>query len=460
MRLFFLFCVILPIFCIKYIMFSGKDRLNRSYYLIGIGGVSMSALALLLHKRGYSVRGSDRTASTLTDKLKKAGISVHIGEEEEICESTVVYTGAISHNHRQLIAARKAGKRILSRAKFLGEIAEGYPHVIAISGCHGKTSCSAMLAHIFFAAKKPFTCHIGGEDRVFGNYARFGDKYFITEACEYQKSFLSLHSECAVVLNVDRDHMDCYRDENDLLSSFQTFIQQSKYSIVCEEDENARTLAHTCSYGIAHGEYRAESLVRNEKGCYTFTVTENGRFLTMITLNTVGKTYVLNALAAIAVARYYQISADAIRKGLKNFVGVKRRFEEVGTILGVRTICDYAHHPHEIAAAFEAAQSITKGTVRVVFQPHTYSRTKDLMEQFVKVLNRAENPIIYATYAAREQFDGDGSAYALVGKVSEAVYVQSPQQIKSRLKGAIGKNDLVLVLGAGDIYEKIKEILD
>ena len=193
------------------------------FYFIGIGGVSMSALARLLHGRGYSVRGSDMQAGTFTRMLEREGIRVHIGEEEFISEGTVVYTGAIAENHPQLSQARRDQKRLISRPELLGRIADEFPHVVSVAGCHGKTSTTSMLAHIFEESGRPFTCHIGGEDLLLGNFHSTGGEYFLTEACEFQRSFLSIKSEIAIILNTDLDHTDCYKDEDELFGAYTAF---------------------------------------------------------------------------------------------------------------------------------------------------------------------------------------------------------------------------------------------
>lgn len=425
--------------------------------MIGIGGVSMSALAMLLHDCGASVRGSDIRESDFTRKLRKKGISVSIGEDEEITENVVVYTGAVDGRHPQLIRAKRAGKRLLSRAELLGTIAEKYPHVLSVAGCHGKTSTTSMLGHIFLRNKCGFTCHIGGEDLILGNYYRSGDGYFITEACEFKRSFLKLYSDTALILNIDRDHTDCYSDEESLFAAYRQFAAQAKQVVVNADDVRARSIPHTASFGLYSGDYRAERLMP-EGERYSFLIAERGIPLIRVSLSAIGKVHAENALAAFACARLAGFSAQEIKSGLESFRGVKRRFENVGSLNGAPVICDYAHHPREIAAAFQTAQKICKGTVRLVFQPHTYTRTRDLMDAFVSTLKEAESPIVYKTYAAREPFDGRGSAYALVSRLPEAVYVQSPEQLRRRLLDATEPDDLVLVLGAGDIYEIAKSI--
>jgi len=433
------------------------DELKSGVYMVGIGGVSMSALALLLHDRNIPVRGSDCAENEYTAKLNAAGISVSIGDGEEITEPTVVYTGAVVDGHPQLSAAKKAGKRLIPRAEFLGKIAEEYPHVISVAGCHGKTTTTAMLMHVF-AQRKGITCHIGGEDLFYSNYHTTGREYFLTEACEFQRSFLSLHSETALILNVDYDHTDCYKTKGELVESYREFASRSKRVIVNADDPFARTIPHDLSFGIYNGEIRARDLM-SEGERYSFTIVERGIPLVRVQLHAIGRVHVLNALAAFSVARLYGFSAEEICYGLQAFYGVKRRFESMGTLNGVSVICDYAHHPREISASIQTAKRLCKGRLQVVFQPHTYSRTRDLMKDFVSVLSTSDRPVIYRTYAAREKFDAAGSGYALVSGLDDAVYVQSPEQLEGRLKTMTDRNDLILVLGAGDIYRIVEELI-
>ena len=431
----------------------------KSFYFVGIGGVSMSALARLLAGRGYSVRGSDMQKSNFTEELEREGISVHIGESEKITEDVVVYTGAIEKSNPQILQAKREKKRLIPRAELLGEVASSFPHVVSVAGCHGKTSTTSMLAHIFLCTDKKFTCHIGGEDLTLGNYRSTGGDYFLTEACEFQRSFLSLWSEIAVILNTDLDHTDCYKNEDEVFEAYSEFAAQAEKLVVNADDVRARTLPHAMSFGLYGGDIRAEKLHSvGEK--YSFTVVEKDIPLVRVKLQCVGKVMVYDALAAFAVSRLLGFSAEEIKRGLESFQGVGRRFESVGTIGGIPVVCDYAHHPREIAAVFATAQNICSGTVRLVFQPHTYTRTRDFMEDFVSVLKAAENPIIYKTYAAREPFEAAGSAFTLVSRLPEAIYAQSPEQLKKRLLEMLEKDDLILVLGAGDIFNIVKVILD
>ena len=419
----------------------------------------MSALALLLTAHGVPVRGCDSRESFFLQKLRDAGIGVSIGEDVSIREPIVVYTEAVDLHAPLLEKARREGRVILSRAALLGEIAQAYPQVLSVAGCHGKTSATAMLAHIFSAANLPFTCHIGGEDARFGNYHSTGEDYFLTEACEFRRSFLSLHSGIAVILNTDLDHTDCYADARDLLQAYTAFAGAADKVVVNAEDENAARISHALSFGVRMGDIHAARICPDGER-YAFTVCEGNIPVTRIRLNVLGRVQMQNALAAYAAARLAGVTSRAIAAGLEQFYGVKRRFEWAGTMGGIPVICDYAHHPAEIAAAIETAEKLCRGTVRVLFQPHTYTRTRDLMADFVSVLRRVESPVIYRTYAAREKFFWEGSAPALVSRIPEAVYAQSPQEAKRRLLENSEPDDLILVLGAGDIDEIVRSLLD
>ncbi len=438
-------------------MFFDEIAFFGGFYFIGIGGVSMSALARLLHDCGAKVRGSDDVQSETTRRLADCGIPVHIGSSEKITEDTVVYTGAIAEGHPQLQAARRAGKRLIGRAELLGMVASSFPHVISVAGCHGKTTTSSMLAHIFLNGGRKFTSHIGGEDLTVGNYISTGGDYFITEACEFKRSFLSLKSEIAVILNCDRDHTDCYASQAELKEAYREFADRAERVVVNADDPAARAIPHAMSFGLYAGDVRAENFrAVGEK--YAFTVTERGIPVVRVRLSVVGRVHVYNALAAFGAARLCGFTAEEIARGLENFKGVKRRFEFVGTLCGAPVVCDYAHHPREIAATLATARRLSEGSVRVVFQPHTYTRTRDLMQDFVESLSAAENPIIYKTYAAREPFDPAGSAVALAGRVAGARYVQSPQQLKRRLAAEIKAGDMVLALGAGSICDIMRSL--
>ena len=413
----------------------------------------MSSLAKFLFSQGKKVEGSDVIDSVYTDELRNIGIRVSIGEFRESIKDfdVIVYTDAVHENDIQLCEAKKLGKPLLSRGQLLHEVGKNFKTVIAVSGCHGKTTCTSMLAHIFNAADKKFCAHIGGRDLTFGNFFCNGTDYFITEACEYKKNFLKLKPDIAVILSTRADHLECYGNEDELKKCYADFACSANVKVCLYGDINVGGL----TFGFdKNADYAARNICE-ESGRYSFTVYEGDCELGKISLNVYGKHNILNALAAIAVARSAQIAFKHIRQGLSEFKGVERRFENIGNINGAVCIADYAHHPDEIRASLRAAKKITSGRLFVVFQPHTYSRTKNLFRKFVAVLLSLNNLLIYRTYAAREYYDDAGSALTLSQSIKKSRYGDSEQDvIDFILKASAG--DTVLFLGAGDIYDIAK----
>ncbi len=424
----------------------------------------MSALAKFLSVYGYEVSGSDAIRGEETDSLAFYGIKVHIGEEEnreEIFQAdTVVYTDAIPQENKELLKAKTLGKNIYSRAEFLGEICEEFFHVTAIAGSHGKTTCTSMCAHILKELNVPFTAHIGGEDVEFGNFYSNGLEHFITEACEYKKNLLKINANVGVLLNIDRDHMECYKNESDLLDCFQQYCKSVKTALVCGDDEKCLSLGDFSTFGIKNtlADYRAVDIrVNGER--YSFTVEEFGRPLCRVRLKTIGKCNIYNALAAFGAMRSYGFEEKEICKGLESFTAVKRRFEKIGEYCGASVICDYAHHPKEIQATLKTAENICRGKLYVVFQPHTYSRTKLLMTEFSETLRTVKNLMIYKTFPAREKYDQEGSAETLAERIGNCLYSENIYVLKTWMKKTIKEGDTILFLGAGDIYYAAKYIL-
>ena len=423
----------------------------------------MSALAKLLKTSGYSVAGSDGARGEETENLAFYGVKAYIGvdgERKELIEADgVVYTDAIAADNAELLTAKRLQKRIYARAELLQIVCAAFPHTLAVAGSHGKTTCTSMCAHILKSVGVPFTAHIGGEDGVFGNFYTTGREYFVTEACEYKRNILKVKAETAIVLNIDRDHMECYEDERDLVDCFRRFCQSAKTAFVCADDENCVALGDFSSFGIQNTlcDYRAVELrAVNEK--YSFTVEEYGKALCRVRLNAIGRCNVYNALAAFAALRSYGFHEKEIKRGVETFTAVKRRFERIGGYHGASFVCDYAHHPREIAATVATAKGVCKGKLYVVFQPHTYSRTKLLMADFINVLQPIENVAVYKTYPAREKFDEEGSAKTLSERIG-SLYMENVYVMRTWLKKTVREGDMVLFLGAGDIYYAAQYIL-
>jgi UDP-N-acetylmuramate--alanine ligase len=426
----------------------------------------MSALASFLLLQGYSVCGFDDFSSERIDDLRNLHISVFLPRDEQkllehiLTSNVVVYTDAISKTHFAYAFAHQNGKKLISRAELLGTISASFPHSVAISGSHGKTTCTSMCAHILKETGVPFTAHIGGMDGELGNFYSNGEEFFLTEACEYKKNLLNIPCESAVILNIDADHMECYENEEDLKNTFYMFGRSAKRTFVCADDKNCASFDSFSTFGIANefSDYRAINL--KEVGQkYRFTIQEYGKDLCKVQLNVRGICNVYNALAAFAVMRSYGFSGDEIVRGLESFSFVKRRFEELGEYRGVSFVCDYAHHPREIMSTISTARGICAGKLYVVFQPHTYSRTKLLMQEFVEVLREIEELIVYKTYAAREYYDEEGSARTLAENVGGCLYLENMRELKSWIKRTVKAGDMILFLGAGDVYYVAERIL-
>ena len=417
----------------------------------------MSGLAKFLLNKGKTVSGSDISHSVYTKELEEVGVKISYGGSREsvVDYDVIVYTDAIKDNDIQLVEAKNLNKVILSRGALLTEVSRDYERVIAVSGCHGKTTVTSMLAHIFYFADLGFGVHIGGRDKKFSNSYYCGNSYFLTEACEYKKNFLLLRPSIAVVLNSDADHLECYGSVENLMIAYQRFAKSAEWAITLYGDLGV--------YGATFGydesaDYYAKN-IKEHGGTYCFSAYEGGSLLGEVKLNVYGKHNVLNALAAIAVGRAENIPFEKIRQGLENFSGVERRFEKLGKINGAEVIADYAHHPNEIRATLRAAKKITAGRLFVVFQPHTYSRTKNLFKDFVRVLSHLNNLLIYRTFAAREYFDDAGSALTLSQHIKKSCYGDDVKDICDFLSKA-QEGDVILFLGAGDIYDIAKTIVE
>ena len=417
----------------------------------------MSSLAEFLLRCGKGVAGSDVVDSIYTERLRNLGVQVNVENNGESISNfdVVIYTDAIGQNDIQLCQAKKLGKPILSRGQLLYEISKNFKNVIAIAGCHGKTTCTSMLSHVFKAANKKFCAHIGGRDSTFKNLYFDGYDYLITEACEYKKNFLLLKPDIAVILSSRADHLECYGSEKELVKSYKSFADSAHIKVCLYGDIDMGGL----TFGFDRNADYSARRICEEQGIYSFYAYEGDCELGKISLNVYGKHNILNSLAAIAVARSAQISFKHIQNGLLEFKGVERRFENIGNVRGVTYIADYAHHPDEIKASIRSAKKLTSSKLYVVFQPHTYSRTKNLFKQFVSVLAQQRNLLIYRTYAAREYYDDAGSALTLSRHVKKSCYGEREQDIADFIVNA-AEGDVVLFLGAGDIYDIAKRVLE
>lgn len=415
----------------------------------------MSALAKYLLFMGKTVTGSDISQTDETKKLTYLGAVVYYSHREEnACDAqVVVYTSAISETNPELTYAKKHGIPLIKRSELLRAISLTYKRTVGISGSHGKTTATAMLTHVLSDGGLDPTSFIGGYDLKYGNLKRGKGEVCVYEACEYKRNFLDLKPYVSVVLNIDKDHMESFGDEKTLINSFADFISGS-ISVINADDKNSRRIiSHTSvTFGIENdANYYATDIIRCGKG-YSFTV-NGARKLGKIKLQVSGKHNIYNALSVIAVAQILGVPFYKTQASLNGFKGVGRRMENIGKVFGVDAICDYAHHPKEIDETFK---SFDKNTT-VVFQPHTYSRTELLMDDFVAVLKKIPNLIIYRTYPAREEYNERGSAKTLCDKLTVehtgiCTYAHTIEELKKQLKARVKENGVVVFFGAGDIY--------
>ena len=441
----------------------------KRIHIVGIGGISLSALATMLAKKHYKVSGSDCQESEVTKRLECIGIKVYIGHNAKNITpdiDLVVFSAAVHEDNPEILQAKKLGIKIITRAELLGLISSDYNCVISVAGTHGKTTTTGILSDIFLNAGLNPSIHIGGEyDKIGGNVRAGGDKYFITEACEYVDSFLSLTNNYAIILNIQKDHTDYFKNMMHLFSSFNQFANNTRengYVVLNNDDDNCTKIKAKCkiiSYGVLNNaDVVARNIVQLPNKKYKFDCYYLGEFYESFELGVYGRHNIYNALASICVSIKENIDKDVIKQSLLEFSGVDRRFQKVGELCGAHVIHDYAHHPSEIKASIETAKSIFDGDIYVVFQPHTYSRTQSLYAEFCNCFIGAKETVLYPIYPARElPLPGITSkklSEDLVG--TKGKYFESFDEIYRYLQAKVNSRDVVLILGAGNIVEICK----
>ncbi len=441
-------------------------------HFIGIGGISMSALAHICIKRGYTISGSDINETHITRQLADAGVKIYKGHSAENINGAdlVVYTAAINAENEELAAAKKNGLLCVERSTFLGAIMRDYKCSICVAGTHGKTTTTSMLSHVLLECDCDPTIMLGGELDAIGGNMRVGEsEYFLTEACEYHCSFLEFFPKVAIITNVDEDHLDFFGDLEHIKSAFKQFAEipdESGYIIVCGDDKNIpqciqNVRGKILSYGFGDENVFCPKNLKYNDGCGEFDVEYGGKII-HVSLGVAGEHNVLNALSCFATSYALGFDGERVAAGLEKFTLVHRRFEKKGVKNGARIIDDYAHHPTEIMCTLKTARSMCKGKLYVVFQPHTYTRTKCLLDEFSKAFDDADRIIVTDIYAAREKDTGEIHASDLSKKLSErgknAIYISSFDEIATQLGSVIGQGDIVITMGAGNVY-KISEIL-
>ncbi|MCI8867019.1 MAG: UDP-N-acetylmuramate--L-alanine ligase [Anaerotignum sp.] len=449
---------------------------NSHIYFIGIGGISMSGLAEILKDRGCQVSGTDIKESDVTKHLESLGISIHYGHRaENITDDIdlVVYTAAIHPGNPELEAAKEKQIPLMDRARLLGHIMEEYQYSVAVAGTHGKTTTTSMVSEILLEAEKDPTITVGGILPAIHSNVKIGHSpYFVAEACEYFDSFLQFTPLVGVILNVEADHLDYFKTLDNIRRSFHAFAQRIpaggllvlNASIAHPEELEENLHCSVETFGLKENAcWQARNIVHEPNGKNSFDVYYQGEFYTSVHLDIPGKHNITNALAAVASAHFLDIPAEVCARGLSHFTGVNRRFQRKGEKRGIVVIDDYAHHPTEIMATLSAARNVRHNKLWCVFQPHTYSRTKNLFDEFGRAFGDADEIIVADIYAARETDDGTISAAMLAERIvkegGNARYVGDFAAIRQHLETHCRTGDLLLTVGAGDVYKIGEEFL-
>ncbi len=437
-------------------------------YFIGIGGISMSGLAEILLKEGFTISGSDARESALTIHLEKAGAKVFYGQTaDHITEDidVVVYTAAIHDDNPEFAAAKAANLPMLARAELLGQIMRNYPTAIAVAGTHGKTTTTSMLSTILLKAKKDPTITVGGILPQIGGNIRVGHSdTFLTEACEYTNSFLSFYPTVGIILNIEADHMDFFKNLQEIRTSFHRFaallpedgllVLDSAIEHPEEITKDIRARVITCGL-TGNEDYTAKDITYNEKGCASFTLCHKGNALGIVSLLVPGIHNVSNALSALSASLELGIDFEKAVLGLLDFQGTERRFQYKGMVNGITIIDDYAHHPTEITATLKAALHYPHRDIWCVFQPHTYTRTQAFLTDFAKALSLADHVVLTDIYAAREINTIGITSLALKEELEklgkQCDYFSSFDEIEKFLLKKCMHGDLLITMGAGDV---------
>ena len=433
---------------------------NKRIHFIGGGGIGMSGLIKYLAEKGYAVSASDKNFSSLIS-LENYNVKTFCGHKKSNVKNAdvVVYSSAIKDDNPELLEAKRNKAKILKRSQLLNQILSLHKISIGVAGSHGKTTATNFIAQMLLHLNKKPTVFLGGENVEFGNFL-MGENIALAEVCEYKRNILDLLVDIAVVLNIDNDHLDTYKNVEEQIKAFNQFVKNS-LAIINVDDKNARKLKAKQKLTVSlkrKATVRAKKIIKKESG-YEFTLYVKNKKYGKVFLNNARRHNVLNALTAICVALHLNLDINLAVESLKTLSGVKRRDEYLGDINGVKVYQDYAHHPTEIV---ETLKSYGKDTL-YIFQPHTYSRTKLLFNDFIKAFKGAKNLIIYKTYPARESFDENGDAkrlYLELNRLNKNVYYEHTiNGLKQKISQKSANVKKIVSVGAGDLYEIIKNIL-
>ena len=443
----------------------------KKIHCLGIGGIGLSAVAEILNDRGFIVSGTDINPGKVTNHLESVGIKIYNKHEPENVEGVdaIVYSAAVSEENPEVIRAHELGIPMFSRAQVLGMIMDDYEHSIAICGTHGKTTVTSMTSLILRHADFSPTILVGGElPEIHGNVEIGSGEYLVTEACEYMDSFLELRPSIGVILNIDSDHLDYFKDMYHIVKSFSTFVERiPENGLVIAFGDNPfvksilKDYPNKITYGYSEGnDFYAENMKFDENGYPHFDICRKGRTITSIALSVPGEHNVLNAMAAFVTTSYLGADTEVIAKTLHDYTGTGRRFDFNGTTTnGVKVIDDYAHHPTEIKATLSAAKHVQHNKMWLIFQPHTYTRTKALFKEFVDAFEDTDVLILTDIYAAREKDIYNVSSYKLMNAIKakhpdkDVYYVKDFEDIVKYINKFAGEDDIVMTMGAGDVYK-------
>ena len=449
--------------------FNIKDK-NKKIYFIGIGGVSMSAMAEYLYSQGFQVSGSDRNVSDITERLNDKGIKVYQGHTTDNFNDIdlVVYTDAISMDNEELRYAINQKIDIVDRAGFLGQLMKGFDFSIGISGTHGKTSTTSMLTEIIYDHESEPTIMLGGNlSKIGGNLQLGQDKLLLTEACEYKGNIEKYYPSLGVILNIDEDHLDYFDNIEHIISTFENYASNFRSEdilLINGDDDNStsipkNTKAKVYTFGLGENNYYSGRNIQTASdGTPTFDLYIDKEYYDTVSLKVLGQHNVYNAIAAIAVSDIYGIPKEIILERISNYTGVHRRLEFVGSYDGIDILDDYAHHPTEITVTLDAiAKRYTEGNIYCVFQPHTFTRTKILLDGFANSFSDADKVVIADIYAAREKDYGDIHSKMLVKAINKiqdkAIYLESFDEIEDYLIDNVQAGDCIITMGAGDVHK-------
>ncbi len=451
----------------------------KHVHCIGIGGIGLSAIAEIFLTRGYKVSGSDMKESDITDNLISQGAVIYLGHRAKNIGDAdlVIYSSAVSQDNPEIVAASEAGIPTASRAEVLGALMREYENSIAIAGTHGKTTTTSMVSLILENCGNDPTILVGGNlQEINGNVKVGSSGYFVTEACEYMDSFLSLCPKIEIILNIDSDHLDYFKDIEHIASSFDKFaklVPENGTVIAYDANPFVNSIidelkSKVVTFGFSERcDYYASDIEFNSSGMPSFQVHHKGQVLCTMQLSIPGEHNIANALAAFACCCGLGVPLDSIVSTLESYTGTQRRFDVVGiTQNGITIVDDYAHHPTEIKATLKAAQNVPHNDLWCLFQPHTYTRTLALFDEFAESFDEADKIVMAEIYAAREKNIYKISSRELVNEIKrvhsekDIYYFSNFDEIASFVINNARSGDLVITMGAGDIYKVAEMILE